>query len=158
MVNTGKTDQSGYYAFAVITLAKFIKGIRPVIGSGADALMGRTLAKILAGSSRFERTGHISLKEACREMEEIFKELVCFGKPEILECNEKDEKVVIKLSDFILRYKEYGKKINEMDSTAICIGLTESFFRDATGDRKYKAHLDDFDEENLTIRVDKSIR
>jgi len=153
-----KVDQSGYYAFGVVTLAKFIKEIRPVIGQGADALMGRSLAKILAGSSRFERTGTISFDEAVTEAKNVFDELVCFGTPEIVEADEENEKLLIKLNDFILRYKEHDKKISEMDSTIIGLRLMEAFFRDATGDRKFKAHLDSFDDENFTIRIDKNIK
>ncbi|HDI72688.1 MAG TPA: hypothetical protein ENF58_00975 [Candidatus Altiarchaeales archaeon] len=153
-----KTDQSGYYAFAVITLAKFMHEIEPIIGTGARALMRRPLAKILAGSGRFERTGHVSFKEAVDEGKDVLNEMGCFGPVEIIECDEKNERVVYKSNDFILRYKEYGKTIGEMDSTSIFLGLIENFIRDATGDKEYRAHLDSFDEETCTVRVDKSLK
>ncbi len=154
----GGTDQGAYYAFAVITLTKFMNEIEPIMGSGARTIMRRPLAKILAGSGRFERTGHISFKEATDEGKDVLNEMQCFGAAEILECDEANEKAVYKLTDYILRYKEYGKTIGEMDSTSLCLGLIENFFRDAIGDKGFRAHLDDFDEENLTMRVDKNLK
>jgi len=153
-----ETDQSPYYAFAVITLAKFMHEIEPVMGSGAKAIMRRPLAKILAGSGRFERTGHISFKEATDEGEKVINEMGCMGNVETVECDEGGEKAVFKYSDCILKYKEYGKKPGEMDSCSICLGMIENFFRDATADKGFRAHLDTFDEDTCTIRVDKSIK
>ncbi|MBN2013634.1 MAG: hypothetical protein JW778_00490 [Candidatus Altiarchaeota archaeon] len=151
---TEAENQSATYAFSITVLTRAMEAGEEVMGSGATVLLrrfGKPVSRILLGSERFERSGTVDLQKAAEEAKRGISDIKTFGDTEIQSAG--GDVVSLIQKGCLRRIEEYGKNPGGMKSCILCMGLIESFFRDATGNSALRATLDRFDNDNCYISV-----